>query len=229
MKIIAHRSGPRTYPEQTVASAKEALSLGADLIEIDLRFTKDGRLAVMHDESTERVFGSSKKVGELTAEEFCSLRHKNAPEYTGHVFEDYLKAEVAPLLIHIKESETIPAIIRALSEYNCLDRAVLGVTSAESVAVIRSIDRSIKILSFCSSDEIPTLIELKVDYIRLWEGWLKNAELVRKVKESSSELWVMSGNCDGYEVGEPSDDNLEKIIGYKPDGILINDVSRLKK
>ena len=48
MLKIAHRSGPVSYPEQTVASAIEALSFGADIIEIDLRLTSDGELAVTH-------------------------------------------------------------------------------------------------------------------------------------------------------------------------------------
>ena len=229
MRIIAHRSGPRTYPEQTVAAAREALALGADLIEIDVRFTKDKRLAVMHDPNAGRVFGVDKNVADMTADEFRTLKHKSNELYTGHVIEDYLEAGIAPILIHIKESETIPTLISTLKDYGYIDRAVLGITDIASVDVIRSIDKSIKILSFCSADSIPKLIELKVDYIRLWEGWIKNGELVSAVRESSSELWVMSGNCDGYDVGEPGDENLARILAIAPDGILINDVSRIIK
>ena len=229
MKIIAHRSGPRTYPEQTVASAKEALSLGADYIEIDVRLTKDNRLAVMHDSSCARVFGKDGNVSDLTGDEFRALRHIQAPDFHAHLIEDYLDEGIAPLLIHIKESRAIPELISILTEYGYTDQATLGVTDIASVDLIRSICDSIKILSFCSQDCIPALIDLGVDYIRLWEKWLEDADLLRRVKQSKSELWVMSGNCDGFEVGEPSDENLEKILSYKPDGILINDVSRLIK
>ena len=37
MKLIAHRSGPVDYPEQTILSARQALELGADMVEIDVR------------------------------------------------------------------------------------------------------------------------------------------------------------------------------------------------
>ena len=36
--IIAHRCGPGRFPEQSLASARHALALGADLVEMDVRF-----------------------------------------------------------------------------------------------------------------------------------------------------------------------------------------------
>ena len=57
MKWIAHRSGPTVYPEQTIASARHALENGADIVEIDVRFTADKRIAVSHDKNLSRVFG----------------------------------------------------------------------------------------------------------------------------------------------------------------------------
>ena len=60
MKIIAHRSGPTVFPEQTIRSALFAKENGADLVEIDVRFTKDKKLAVSHDE-TQRAFSASTK------------------------------------------------------------------------------------------------------------------------------------------------------------------------
>ena len=74
MKIIAHRSGPTVFPEQTIRSALFAKENGADLVEIDVRFTKDKKLAVSHDENAARVFGVDKNIGEMSGDEFASLR-----------------------------------------------------------------------------------------------------------------------------------------------------------
>ena len=82
MKIIAHRSGPTVFPEQTIRSALFAKENGADLVEIDVRFTKDKKLAVSHDENAARVFGVDKNIGEMSSDEFAALRHKNAMDLT---------------------------------------------------------------------------------------------------------------------------------------------------
>ncbi len=47
--IIAHRGAPGYLPEHTVAGYDMAIRMGADYIEPDLVFTKDGHLIVRHD------------------------------------------------------------------------------------------------------------------------------------------------------------------------------------
>ena len=74
MKIIAHRCGPTVYPEQTITSARFALYSGADLVEVDVRYTKDKKIACSHDANVKRVFGVDRLVSDMTAEEFLSLR-----------------------------------------------------------------------------------------------------------------------------------------------------------
>jgi glycerophosphoryl diester phosphodiesterase len=48
-KIIAHRGASRVEPENTLAAFRAARRLGADLVELDVRLTADGELAVQHD------------------------------------------------------------------------------------------------------------------------------------------------------------------------------------
>jgi glycerophosphoryl diester phosphodiesterase len=47
--VIGHRGAPRRAPENTLASFRAAVALGADGVELDVRRTRDGRLAVHHD------------------------------------------------------------------------------------------------------------------------------------------------------------------------------------
>lgn len=48
-KIIAHRGASGLYPEHTIAAYQQAIQDGADFIEPDLVFTKDGELVARHD------------------------------------------------------------------------------------------------------------------------------------------------------------------------------------
>lgn len=47
--IVAHRGASADEPENTLASVREAIEQGADMIEIDLHLTADGELLATHD------------------------------------------------------------------------------------------------------------------------------------------------------------------------------------
>jgi glycerophosphoryl diester phosphodiesterase len=49
MFVIGHRGAPHRFPENTMASFRQALDLGANGLEIDLCLTKDRKVAVFHD------------------------------------------------------------------------------------------------------------------------------------------------------------------------------------
>lgn len=226
MLKIAHRSGPCVFPEQTITSARFALDRGADMVEIDVRFTKDKQLAVCHDKNASRVFGVDKNISDMTAEEFLSLRHKKHREFPAHLLTDYIACEMEPLLLHIKEPEVVPALLQCLEEYDYLDKVVFGVQSLESVSLIRKYRKGLKILAFAPDGTLSDFAESDVDYIRLWEKWLTE-ENIALVRRSGKGLWVMSGNYDGFDVGEPPEDGLRLILGSGVDGVLINDIDDL--
>ena len=53
--VIGHRGNRAHAPENTLESFLEAVALGADALEFDLRVSRDGRLAVFHDATLERT------------------------------------------------------------------------------------------------------------------------------------------------------------------------------
>jgi len=53
--IIAHRGASSIAPENTIAAARKAWEIGADLWETDVAVTKDEHLILHHDDSLERT------------------------------------------------------------------------------------------------------------------------------------------------------------------------------
>lgn len=47
--VIGHRGAPLALPENTIPSLLQAISLGADGVEFDVRVTRDGELVLRHD------------------------------------------------------------------------------------------------------------------------------------------------------------------------------------
>ena len=52
---VAHRGASAQAPENTLAAVRAALSLGADLVELDVQRSRDGALVVMHDTTLPRT------------------------------------------------------------------------------------------------------------------------------------------------------------------------------
>jgi len=52
---IAHRGARSLAPENTLAAARKALEVGADMWEMDVAVTSDGELIVIHDDTLERT------------------------------------------------------------------------------------------------------------------------------------------------------------------------------
>ncbi len=53
--IIAHRGASAQAPESTAAAIRLAVALGADMIELDVQMTRDGRLVIFHDQQLART------------------------------------------------------------------------------------------------------------------------------------------------------------------------------
>ena len=79
--IIAHRGARSLAPENTIAAARKALELGADMWELDVGMTADGELLVIHDSTLTRTSNVKKifpkrrpwSLHELTLEEVRRL------------------------------------------------------------------------------------------------------------------------------------------------------------
>lgn len=71
--VCAHR-GFRLYaPENTLAAVADAIELGVDFVEIDVRHTADDYLVVMHDSTVDRTTNGTGDVSSMTLAEIQAL------------------------------------------------------------------------------------------------------------------------------------------------------------
>lgn len=68
-KIWAHRGASAYAPENTLEAFELAVKMGADGVELDVHLTKDGHLAVCHDETIQRVTGEKGTIRGMTLAE----------------------------------------------------------------------------------------------------------------------------------------------------------------
>jgi glycerophosphoryl diester phosphodiesterase len=67
--VIAHRGASAEAPENTLASFSLALEQGCDMIELDVRLSRDGEVVVCHDSHLGRLAGLGRRVEAMTLAE----------------------------------------------------------------------------------------------------------------------------------------------------------------
>jgi len=67
--ICAHRGAMGTHPQNTLAAFREAIRLGAQMVEFDARKSRDDELVLYHDLTLARFTGREERPEELTLAE----------------------------------------------------------------------------------------------------------------------------------------------------------------
>ena len=78
--IIAHRGDPHRHRENTVPAVLAGWESGADLVEIDVRRTRDGRPVILHDPTLDRLWGSKIAVADRSLAEI-QAEHPAIPDF----------------------------------------------------------------------------------------------------------------------------------------------------
>ena len=71
--IIAHRGASEYAPENTFAAFDKALDMGVNHVELDVHFSRDGHIVVIHDDTLDRTTDGSGPVADLTLAELREL------------------------------------------------------------------------------------------------------------------------------------------------------------
>lgn len=72
--LVSGHRGERVHKiENTMTAFRNILAAGVDIIETDVRMTKDGKLVLMHDETVDRTTDGTGRVCDLTLDEILSL------------------------------------------------------------------------------------------------------------------------------------------------------------
>jgi len=148
--ICAHRGAMNTHPENTVAAFKEAVRLGAHMIEFDVRMSLDGHLLILHDETVDRTTNGQGKISELSLDQVKRLDAGSwkSGEYAAETIPTLREAlAVMPeniwLNIHLKGGETLgKKVARVIVAESRLHQAFLA-CGTEAAQGAREISRDI--------------------------------------------------------------------------------------
>ena len=77
--VVAHRGDWRNYPENSIPAIESAISMGVDIVELDLKLTKDSVLVLSHDDTVNRTTTGKGLISTMTLDSLkgFNLRYVN--------------------------------------------------------------------------------------------------------------------------------------------------------
>ena len=160
--IIGHRGASAIAPENTLAAFKQALSAGADGIELDVRLSRDGVPVVIHDATLRRTGLSSGAVRQLGSKQLAQIDvgtwfNRAHPKFAR---DEYLEERIPtlaqvfdlmrnqPAIIYVEmkgehddaTSELAHSVAKLVKSFNLYDRVVVISFNLTAIATLKKFD-----------------------------------------------------------------------------------------
>ncbi len=97
ISIIAHRSCWQNAPENSLLALAHCIQAGVNIVEIDVRRTKDGHLVLLHDKTLDRTTNGSGYLRDHTLSEIKQLKLRNRHGKKGAVVTELTDAKIPTL------------------------------------------------------------------------------------------------------------------------------------
>lgn len=233
--VTAHRGDSENAPENTMAAFRLAVENQADVIELDVRQTKDGHYIVMHDENLYRTTGVDSKVGEVDFEFIKKLDagSKFSDEYKGEPVPSleevlqFAKDEDVFLNIELKPANTDnnyeQGIVAMLEEYEMIDSCVVGSSDYTTLKNVKKFNPDVQTI-YIMSMAFGEFGDMEyVDGFSIRHNFISN-NIVQNIHKNGKEIyaWTVNNESDIKELLLMDVDNVISDDPYKTKDIIFN-------
>ncbi|MBM4437031.1 MAG: glycerophosphodiester phosphodiesterase [Actinobacteria bacterium] len=230
--VCAHRGASGTHPENTLAALQQAVALGCEMVEFDVRCSADRVPVLLHDATVERTSDGTGPVSNLTLAELKRLDVGawHAPAFAGERMPaldealDVLPPEVE-LNIHVQDGDgdasAAHAVSVAIVRRGRLDSAFVAAL-ARVLAGVRAFDPRIRCCLLGHA-------QLGVDY--LGQALAQRCYALQPLARLTTPELCAAAHAVGLRVHPfyaDDPDEMRRLIACGVDGILTNYPGRLQ-
>ena len=235
-RICAHRGFSTVAPENSMPAYGAAIAMGAEEIEFDLWWTKDGEIVSCHDDTLDRVSDGHGKIYEHTYEELSKLDFgsKFGEKFKGlHIpkFEDILAKFTGHTImnIHVKDlgvlydEDAMKKIVALIRKYNAEQHCYFMISDDNVIKQFKSYAPDIPMCVGHVEDRpwaiVDRAIEMGCEKVQLFKPYL-NQEMIDKAHANGI-------ICNVFFVDE--NEEAKKYLDMGIDTILTNDYNLISQ
>ncbi|MHA1725386.1 MAG: glycerophosphodiester phosphodiesterase [Promethearchaeota archaeon] len=113
--------------EITTKAFQLAVASGANYIEFDVRYTKDKKIVIFHDETLNRMTGLSRTIKDFNSKEIKTFRTKNIGSkilFLSEIFDKF-KGKMN-FMINLKQDELMKDVVNKINTINITANCVIS-------------------------------------------------------------------------------------------------------
>lgn len=229
--VTAHRGDAGKAPENTMPAFEQAVEDGADIIELDVRQTKDGVYIIMHDESLYRTANVRHKVGEVDYDYISKL---DVGSYFDRSYDGTHIPTLEEVLIFAKENDVflnielkpadtdqnyVQGIVNLLHEYDFVDQCMLGSQSVKALREAKELDPEISTLYIMTMAFGDFAGMQGIDGFSIKHTYISN-NMVSKIHAKGKKIYAWTVNNEAY---------IKDLLLLDVDGIITDNPAETKE
>ncbi len=134
MILVTAHDGCEGTPSNTLDSVREGIASGADIIEVDVRATKDGIAVLSHSSTIKTVSGKTIPLSEMVFNDILKLEKDKEIRFEhpeGKITKlddiiDLIKGSGIVINLDVKEDESIESIVKTINDQKMLDNVFIS-------------------------------------------------------------------------------------------------------
>ncbi len=203
--LCAHRGANHIAPENTQAAADSCIALGVQMVEVDVRQSKDGVLYIMHDRTVNRTTDGKGNFAKLTSKKIDKL---DAGGWFGPAWEDtrvprlkeYLEWIKGKALVYLDIKQVnMTDLVRVVRETGMTDQVIAWSGNMDYSEELKALAPEIvQKLNVDRVDEVPGVAEWGAKIVECHYKDLDEA-MRRVSREQGLELMVYMGGANNRE------------------------------
>jgi myo-inositol-1(or 4)-monophosphatase/deoxyribonuclease-2 len=221
---IAHRGDPIAARENTPAAFAAAVALGADMVELDLRRTRDGEIVVLHDQSLHRLWGVDASVGDLDWAEVARIGAEGAGwDFDGvriPLLREVLETVPLPVMVDFTRREVVEGALAAVAAAGALERSLFVTGNVPALRMLRGLSAEARLgLTWMEEGDVPVALLRELDA----ECWNPMSMLVRDAAVEIVHDMGLNVSC--WTVDESEE--MARVCAAGVDAVVSNQVMAL--
>jgi glycerophosphoryl diester phosphodiesterase len=222
--IVAHRGYSAAHRENSPAAWRAAVTARADVIEADIRMTRDGTLVCCHDGDLHRLGGREERIADLDAEALAAVAigGEAAAPTLATLLATLPPAQ--PILFDVKDErpEVLDRLVAA-ADASARRGLIFGLHTLDTVRYVRARSTAAILGLLAAPADEDAFFAAGGDILRLWESDA-TAALIGAITGRGHPVWITTGHHGTTrDVGDFDADVLRRMAAAGATGFLVND------
>lgn len=230
--VASHRAAHQKYPENSIAAIKECIRLGVDIVELDVRQTRDGVLLIMHDKTIDRTTNGSgdvKKLNWSVLQKVQLLQNGEISSEKIPTFEEVLKVAKGNIIIDIdfkaNSTEAVNKTYELIQKYEMENQVLFYLYDYTKIGELRQINSKVKIMPRAySKKDVKNIFKHDSIFVTHVDHKFYNPNLMAGIIKKGSRVWINAlGKYDSMET-ELKNSGFDELFKKKHINIIQTDL-----